>query len=119
MNPQIIVDGKPNVKVYYEENVVSEKDFKYLLYGMEEEGIPYEIKAVSRADILTLSHNASKDSRLGVGLGVNSEEIVLHYEKLNLSSPLFRVKLHNNSQVLRDLGANAARLVKRIPFKKI
>lgn len=119
MSSQTSMDTRPTVKVYYQKDMVAEEEFKYLLYGMEEEGIPYEICAVDEENIFILGHNASKDSRLGVGLGVSKGEAILHYEKLDKGSPLFRVNLHNNSGVLRDLGANAARLVKRIPFKKI
>src|SRR5690606_25492786 len=42
--------------------------------------------------------------------------IVLHYSKLEKEEPLFQIDLKNNYQQ-GILGANAARLVKGIPFK--
>ncbi len=119
MNESLRADKKPTIKVYYQENKVSEKEFSFLLYGIEEEGIPYEIHSVNQENIIDISHNASKDSKLGVGLGVNNMEAILHYEKLDKLSPIFRVSLSNNQQALRALGANAARLVKRMPFKNM
>ncbi|NLY45116.1 MAG: glycerol dehydratase [Tissierella sp.] len=119
MKGPLAVEQKPTIKVYYQENRVSKKEFCFLLYGMEEEGIPYEIHPVNEQNVLDISHSAAKDSKLGVGFGINSMEVVLHYEKLDRLSPIFRVDLQSNQQLLRALGANAARLVKRMPFKNM
>ncbi|MBU5437533.1 glycerol dehydratase reactivase beta/small subunit family protein [Tissierella sp. MSJ-40] len=119
MGVQVNLEIKPTIKVYYEKDSINKDEFKFLLYGIEEEGIPYEVHSMNIDDVTTLSYNASKDSRLGVGLGINKEEIALHYERLDKLSPLFRIKLQSDSHLLRSLGANAARLVKRMSFKKI
>lgn len=119
MSGQTNIGNKPTIKIYYNHNVIAQEAFEQLLYGIEEEGIPYAISGIDEDDIFNLSHEASMDSKLGVGLGISSHEIALHYEKLDRLSPLFKIKLKNKDQTLKDLGANAARLVKRMPFKKI
>ena len=119
MSGQTNIGNKPTIKVYYNQNAIDKEAFEPLLHGIEEEGIPYAISGMEEDDIFNLSHEASKDSKLGVGLGINSDKIALHYEKLDRLSPLFKIELQNKNQTLRDLGANATRLVKRIPFKKI
>lgn len=109
---------KPSIKVYYDCDHLSLVDFFPVLLGIEEEGIPYDIQEVHCEDVLELAHNASLDSRLGVGVGISKEGIVLQYEKLDKAAPLFRIKL---SQVdkFRIIGSNAARLVKKMPFKNL
>jgi hypothetical protein len=107
---------KPAINIYYNSQV-NEDDFKLLLHGIEEEGIPYELKSSDFKDILSLSYDACIGSNLGVGLGISNDEIALHFEKLDKSSPLFRMNIKSNKSIIRSLGSNAARLVKRMPFK--
>ena len=59
---------------------------------------------------------ASLNSRLGVGVGISKEGIVLQHEKLDKAAPLFKIKLYQ-TELFRKIGANAARLVKKMPFK--
>ena len=112
------IDIRPSIKVFYDCDHLSESDFVSVLLGIEEEGIPYDIQAVHCADVLELAHNASLDSRLGVGVGISKEGVVLQYEKLDKAAPLFRIKFYQTDQ-FRSLGSNAARLVKKIPFKTL
>ena len=112
------IDIRPSIKVFYDCDHLSVSDFVSVLLGIEEEGIPYDIQAVHCADVLELAHNASLDSRLGVGVGISKEGVVLQYEKLDKAAPLFRIKFYQTDQ-FRSLGSNAARLVKKIPFKTL
>ena len=112
------IDIRPSIKVFYDCDHLSVSDFVSVLLGIEEEGIPYDIQAVHSADVLELAHNASLDSRLGVGVGISKEGVVLQYEKLDKAAPLFRIKFYQTDQ-FRSLGSNAARLVKKIPFKTL
>ena len=104
--------------VYYDCDNLSESKFYNVLLGIEEEGIPYELEAVHNSDVLELAHEASVNSRLGVGIGVSKEGVVLQYEKLDKASPLFRIKLYQ-LDLYRKIGSNAARLVKKMPFKSL
>lgn len=112
------VNGRPSIKVFYDCDHLSMADFIGVLLGIEEEGIPYDVQEVHCADVLELAHNASLDSRLGVGVGISKEGVVLQYEKLDKAAPLFRIKLYQTDQ-FRNIGSNAARLVKKMPFKSL
>lgn len=109
---------KPAINIYYDKHI-SEKDFFALMHGIEEEGIPFELIPENSTNVIDLSYEACCSSKLGVGLGVSKDEIVLHYEKLDKSSPLYRINIKSKNSVVRSLGSNAARLVKRMPFKDI
>ena len=111
------IDIRPSIKVFYDCDHLSVSDFVSVLLGIEE-GIPYDIQAVHSADVLELAHNASLDSRLGVGVGISKEGVVLQYEKLDKAAPLFRIKFYQTDQ-FRNIGSNAARLVKKMPFRSL
>ena len=104
-----VIDNRPSVKVFYDCDHLSEADFVSVLLGIEEEGIPYDVQAEHCSSVLELAHNASLNSRLGVGVG-------LQHEKLDKAAPLFKIKLYQ-TELFRKIGANAARLVKKMPFK--
>ncbi len=109
--------AKPTIKLYASQN--SDTGYKALLCGMEEEGIPFEIEPADGNSASALAYAASSESRLGVGLGVSKSEIALHYEKLTQGAPLFLIPAEAGAARLRALGANAARLVKKLPFKPL
>ena len=111
-------ENRPTIKVYYDCDSLTVSDFINVLLGIEEEGIPYDVQEVHDSDVLELAHKASLDSRLGVGVGISKEGIVLQYEKLDKAAPLFRIKLYKR-ELFRSIGANAARLVKKMPFKPL
>ena len=112
------INTRPSIKVFYDCDHLSLADFSGVLLGIEEEGIPYDLQAEHCADVLELAHNASLDSRLGVGVGISKEGVVLQYEKLDKAAPLFRIKLYQTDQ-FRNIGSNAARLVKKMPFRSL
>ncbi len=112
------ISNKPSIKVFYDCDNLSESKFLNVLLGIEEEGIPFEVEAVHESNVLELAHNASVNSRLGVGIGISKEGIVLQYEKLDKAAPLFKIKLHQ-LELYRKIGSNAARLVKKMPFKSL
>lgn len=106
---------KPTIKLYYG-GLMDECTFKPILLGMEEEGVPCEIERIDCNDALKLSIDACTASILGVGVGLTAREGILHFNKLPDDSPLFRVPVSAGEEALRTLGANAARLVKKVPF---
>ena len=110
---------KPSIKIYYDKDKIEIEDFYQLLLGIEEEGIPYEVLECEENDAIKLGYSASLDSIIGVGVGVSKENIVLHYNRLQEDCPVYTIKTKNSKETLRALGANAARLVIRMPFKEI
>lgn len=90
-----------------------------VLYGIEEEGIPYQIAQVTDTDTVAAAYAAAQQSPLLVGIACNRHEMVVHFKNLQPDSPLYRLTLAGPAQVdtLRSLGNNAARLVKGLPLK--
>lgn len=109
---------RPTVKIFYQDEM-SESALREMMYGLEEEGIPWIAEPRPEQSAVALAFAASSASRLGVGLGINSREAVLHYEKLKEAEPLFRIPTDAPPARMRSLGANAARLVKKLPFKPL
>lgn len=113
-------DPKPSIKIYIYSNRSLSNGLNNILWGIEEEGLLYEINIFHMESAINLAYKAALDSRLDVGIGVGEDgEVVLHYAKLNEESPLFICNLQRGNVVLRTIGANAARLVKGIPFKLV
>lgn len=110
--------NKPSIKIFYYKDI-DEDEMLEILYGIEEEGIPYDLSPMDYDDINLLSYNASLNSVLGVGIGVNRFEISIHMEKLDQSSPLIIENLDVSADIRKNFGSNAARLVKKMPLKDI
>ena len=104
---------KPTVHVRCAEDTPQEV-LRQLQYGMEEEGIPWEA-AAGTGDALSLAWEAARSSRRAVGIGLDRQARVLHYSK----QPLFRIPANSGMETVRALGANAARLVKKLPLKAL
>ena len=110
---------KPSIHIYYNKNLNNRSRLKEILWGIEEEEIPYRIQEKEGTDATKLAYEACEKSVLGVGIGIDWENIVLHYVKLKKDKPLYEVSTNSSALFTRILGANAARLVKRIPFKTL
>ncbi|MFC6259551.1 glycerol dehydratase reactivase beta/small subunit family protein [Levilactobacillus fujinensis] len=89
-----------------------------LLNGIEEEQIPSSVQDIAVRDIVARAYQAALSSRLSVGIAYEDHRYVIHYKNLPEHEPLFDVTI-DDAATLRMLGANAARLVKGIPFKKL
>ena len=107
---------KPTVHVLCSPDAPSAA-FKELLYGLEEEGLPGE-NDPKAGGALPLAWEAAQASRLGVGVGMDGQSIVLHFNKLDREQPLYRIPARSLG-LARVLGANAARLVKKLPLKPL
>ncbi|WP_316667289.1 glycerol dehydratase reactivase beta/small subunit family protein [uncultured Propionibacterium sp.] len=95
---------------------VSAEHIDQIGYGMEEEGVPWSVTRSGSSDAAVLAHEAALASRLGVGVGVCSGRIVITTEKLDADSPYITLDVDPAWTRARDMGANAARLVKRMPL---
>lgn len=87
-----------------------------VLHGIEEEGVPVEVTRHDDLDPLVLAHEASVESRLGIGIGISLDYIVITTEKLPPGRPYLTDILNRSEASDRAAGANAARLVKRMPL---
>lgn len=87
--------------------------------GMEEEGVPSLVTRGESSDAAVLAHEAALASRLGVGVGVSTRQIVITTEKLDPARPYITLDVDTGWTRARDMGANAARLVKRMPLIEV
>lgn len=105
----VVVTDKPNKNI-----------LKQLLAGIEEEGIPYEVDVVNSDELLKITHKAAVYSRMGVGIGIKENRVLLHFSRLKIDKPILDVNLKENIQdTARNIGNNAARLYKIMPFKNM
>jgi hypothetical protein len=88
-----------------------------VLWGIEEEGIPWRWQQASGVDVVTHAWQAANQSALLVGVACDREKLVIHYRNLPASAPLFSLMCSEDLQSRRAAGNNAARLVKGIPFR--
>jgi hypothetical protein len=86
--------------------------------GIEEEEIPVSIKKFEFDSVIKRAYQAALSSHLSVGVGFDDNSVIVHYKNLHENEPLFIVDKMDRVN-LRILGANAARLVKGVPFKKL
>ena len=106
---------KPTVIIYTRD---PDEDFlREICAGIEEEGVLYEIHSRD-ADMYELAFEAAKDSMLGSGIGIAERRIAMQMAKLPKGKNVFELNDPRFWQC-RNLGANSARAVKKMPFKAI
>ncbi|MCR2044079.1 glycerol dehydratase reactivase beta/small subunit family protein [Anaerosalibacter massiliensis] len=109
---------RPTINIYYSSQIKDKSSYNQLLWGIEEEGLPYNIESKPLENSIELGYSAAEDSKLNVGIGIGKDgNIIVHYQKLNKEEPLFSLNIKDEHHNLRKLGANAARLIKGIAFK--
>jgi hypothetical protein len=113
--PHLVDTKQPAVEVYVHDRI-GDLQLKEILLGIEEESIPYVVTRSGELNPLDLAHEAAITSRLGVGVGVSLDYVVITTEKLPVGEPYVVNWLNYNHEVDRALGATAARMVKRLPL---
>ena len=111
-----VADDRPAIVVQIGGSL-SEAHLAEVLYGIEEEGIPYRTVTGSATNAAAAAHAAALASQLGVGVGAHGDQIVVTTEKLDADQPYITQKLNARRELDRDIGSNAARLVKRSPLR--
>lgn len=110
---------KPTVKIFCRKGEKLDSLIQQVIYGMEEEQIPWDIVEKEEQDAKVLAYDACNQSVLGVGIGITNKELVLQHEKLPLANPLYIISASSDQKNIRNLGVNGARLVKKMPLKPI
>lgn len=108
----ITTENKPSIYIY-----VSRPNNSLLteiVSGIEEEGVLYQIFKKESEDGLLLAYDAANASTLGIGISLIENLGVLQLQKFPMDTPLFKIKA---SSEFRNLGTNAARAVKGLPFR--
>lgn len=111
------MDRKPAVWIAKVRSVAPDA-FEPILWGLEEEGIPFEILETDDGPVPALAKRAANGSPLDVGIAIGGGgEVVLHHHDLPDETPLFSLETGASHPLrLRFLGANAARLAKGQPL---
>ena len=103
-----MTDERPTINLAVHEGIGDEQLTQVLL-GIEEEGVPSRVERLPELNPLTLAHRAATSSRLGIGLGIALDYVVITTEKLPERRPYLADRI---------IGSNAARLVKRLPLRE-
>ncbi len=119
MNPRFAQpEDKPAVYIYGT-GLSGARIVEKILLGLEEEGVPAKIFEAKQGSPENMAKQAADRSPVGVGVGVDEDRefVVLHHRDLPEKTPLFILGPGPLEETpLRNLGANAARLVKGNPM---
>ena len=117
---ELELNVRPVVLIYLD-NRSSTEDIQFVLYGMEEEKIPYSLEQKNFSTATEAAYVAANTSSLNVGIGYVNNEVVLHYKNLAPETPYQSIQrvVTCPPAILKNFGGNAARLVKGVPFKSI
>ncbi|MCF0134265.1 MAG: glycerol dehydratase reactivase beta/small subunit family protein [Blautia sp.] len=110
-----MVVNKPAIILYVDE---PDPDLlREVCAGIEEEGVLYQVSA-HKGDLDTLAFEAAKESILGSGIGMTGQRIALQMLRLPKGHNVFELDSPRFWQC-RNLGANSARAIKKMPFKDL
>ena len=85
--------------------------------GIEEEGVLYQVTS-REGDLDTLAYEAACESMLGSGIGIRGVRLAMQMQRLPKGKNVFELNAPSFRQC-RNLGANSARAIKKMPFKPI
>ena len=117
---ELELNVRPVVLIYLD-NRSSTEDIQFVLYGMEEEKIPYSLEQKNFSTATEAAYVAANTSSLNGGIGYVNNEVVLHYKNLAPETHYHSIQrvVTCPPLILKNFGGNAARLVKGVPFKSI
>ena len=108
---------RPAIHVSIAEDVTN-GCFQWIEIGAEEEGVPCELIPCGAGDAVALAYEAARSSRLGVGVGVTRGKLAIHETHMPAELPVITFDANGNlAGICRLVGANAGRLVKRMPLR--
>ena len=110
-----MVVSKPAIIIY-----TSDPDpdlLREICAGIEEEGVLYQISS-HEGDLDTLAYEAAAESMLGSGIGLCGQRAAMMMQRLPKGKNVFELDAPRFWQC-RNLGANSARAVKKMPFKPV
>lgn len=89
-----------------------------LLYGIEEEGIPWNLLSYNEdLNFEALAIKAAEESKLNIGIGIDKQgRTCIKHTNFKEGQNLFESNIWDRDMKLRDYGMNSARLFKGVPF---
>ena len=92
--------------------------YRWVQIGAEEEGVPCRLVTETAYDLVTMAYEAAHSSRFNIGVAVAAEAVVLHERHMPVEKPVMSLKFTGTADYFcRVMGANAARMVIRKPFR--
>lgn len=110
-----MVRKRPSIYIYT--NNANKELLQEISAGIEEEGIFFEIREREETKLQLLTYGAAADSMLGSGIGILGMEAAFQIKGLDKGNYVFYYKNPKKTEG-RNLGMNAARAVKKQPFKE-
>ena len=110
-----MVVNKPAIIIYT--NEPDEDLLREVCAGIEEEGVLYQVSS-HEGDLDTLAFEAAKESMLGSGVGITGARLAMQMERLPKGRNVFELNMPRFWQC-RNLVANSARAIKKMPFKPV
>ena len=110
-----MVVNKPTIMIYCCEadaDLLSE-----VCAGIEEEGVLFQVQE-HEGDLDTLAYEAANESMLGSGIGIAGSRLAMQMQRLPKGHNVFELNAPMFWQC-RNLGANSARAIKKMPFKEL
>jgi len=112
-------DQKPCILIFAPESFAYQAMLDQVKLGVEEEGVPCRVELLAPGTATSADdygNVAASASRLDVGVGFDNHGRAALNVGL-MKKPLFYLEAGSAPADLRDLGCNAARLVKGMPLK--
>lgn len=110
-----MVVNKPTIIIYCKE---PDRDFlREVCAGIEEEGVLYQVQN-REGELDDLAFEAANESMLGSGIGICGVRLAMQMQRLPKGKNVFELNAPSFWQC-RNLGANSARAIKKMPFKAV
>ncbi|WP_414833920.1 glycerol dehydratase reactivase beta/small subunit family protein [Afifella sp. YEN Y35] len=91
--------------------------YEWVLIGAEEEGVPTKLAEAAAGDVVDAAYAAAISSRIDIGVAIGTDAIVLHERHMPPQKPVLTIPYEGKAEaVCRRAGANAARMVARLPL---
>lgn len=110
-----MVVNKPTIIIYSREP--DEDLLREVCAGIEEEGVLYQVLS-RKGELDDLAYEAAKESMLGCGIGICGTSLAMQMQRLPKGHNVFELCKPRFWQC-RNLGANSARAIKKMPFKPV
>nr|WP_294493870.1 glycerol dehydratase reactivase beta/small subunit family protein [uncultured Mediterraneibacter sp.] len=106
---------KPSIFIYTHE--ADPAVLKEVRAGIEEEGVFYDTIEMPDECMEKLAYKAARDSMLGSGVGIFGTAVCLKMRGLEKGRNIESYLTPSRTQC-RNIGANSARAIKKLPFKE-
>lgn len=112
---EIMVVNRPAIIIYCKE---PDQDLLHeVCAGIEEEDVLYQVES-HEGDLDTLAYDAANESMLGSGVGILGNRLAMQMQHVPKGKNVFELNAPSFRQC-RNLGANSARAIKKMPFKPV